>query len=469
MRKTNVVVKIDLNGNVEVHRISKTNKRSVSAYNVVAVEGLKELALVCMKKGAEKVLQSMREKASAASEASGTKQPIRQAADNQNNQGGQTMNKIQTGDKMFTNIKPVRIPGQKRQSRAVTVDVAGVGRVMIGYHKAKNQFLMAWGDGIVKETTKWEVIKALSKYQGKDVAYLVRCIQNLKPVVWHAEVCEACGKGVSKGVMEYSKKHYDGHVYCMDCQKEAGPASEASGEPMQASDACPLYRVGNMLLPNGIECPCGCDAYVIPFSGEYKCFCGYRISEETYIELGTKRLLEDKDYHLFLEGKIPALLFSNRKNNMGIPVTERQVMIDELYNEGWTLNNNGILVFNGGGDDGPTLYREGNTSVHQHGDLAVIHEEGDSSLYREEDNHESVKSHNAEGDDNSSLYREEEIDLPWFTDEELEEVDLKSHNAPPSAPSVISASDVLKALSEDIRSDNSRGEQAAVAKEQGEH
>lgn len=35
---------------------------------------------------------------------------------------------------------------------------------------------------------------------------------------WHAYVCEDCGTNVTNGVIDYSHKHFGGHVYCMGCQ-----------------------------------------------------------------------------------------------------------------------------------------------------------------------------------------------------------------------------------------------------------
>lgn len=35
--------------------------------------------------------------------------------------------------------------------------------------------------------------------------------------------CEKCGKmNVTDGVKDFCEQHYDGHVYCMDCQKGIG-------------------------------------------------------------------------------------------------------------------------------------------------------------------------------------------------------------------------------------------------------
>ena len=44
--------------------------------------------------------------------------------------------------------------------------------------------------------------------------------------------CEKCGASIGQKVASYSQSRYDGHMYCMDCQKAAsagGGASDGAG------------------------------------------------------------------------------------------------------------------------------------------------------------------------------------------------------------------------------------------------
>ena len=56
-----------------------------------------------------------------------------------------------------------------------------------------------------------------------------RLVQTLDPTVVYtptvrkalgmaSKVCEDCGESVTKGIIDYSRRNFDGHTFCMDCQ-----------------------------------------------------------------------------------------------------------------------------------------------------------------------------------------------------------------------------------------------------------
>lgn len=213
MKTTNVKVTVNNQGQIEVIGLKKDGTPSSVNYVVTEVEGIREFAKTMMAAGVAK-----------ASEPKASEQPKQEKpAQTVINKKGYTS--VNTDGKLFSKPSVYKHNGVYH---AVKFEIAGKGQCIVGFAKDRNAFIEAF-NGEQKETTRTEVLKRLSKYEGKDAALVVKAISNIKPVSMDAGQCGCCGTKLTRGVREYSVRNY-GMMLCRECQTDFKPATVEPSE-----------------------------------------------------------------------------------------------------------------------------------------------------------------------------------------------------------------------------------------------
>lgn len=230
----NVNVLVSMEGTVSVVGINKGNKVSKEQYEVLIVDGLRELIQHYYEKGiargleqAKQSVTQMKEEVKVNNQPKQEKKPVQPTVSVK----PKAQANVNTENKKFTNF---RVSDDKR---VVSFLVDGKQTMHIGFAKDRNAFIESYtvdGLPVMKETTKQAVINRLAKYQGTDARKLTTIINSLKPVTMAAASC-ACGAGINARVKEYSERNF-GMVLCRDCQTNIRVNKPVESQIVKADD-----------------------------------------------------------------------------------------------------------------------------------------------------------------------------------------------------------------------------------------